>query len=390
MPKSIGNRDLIRAINRSLILNVIKGIGPVGRADVARKTGLSPATVTGITAELISEGIILEQTIGDSSGGRPPILLALNPHGGCVIGIKLMENKVIGALTDLEATVLENIEIPLTGKDPETAVNVICKMVADLVEGKKLPTGKLLGVGIGLAGVVQHREGIVRYSPFFGWKDLSLGDQISACLHVPVFIDNDVNTLTVAENLFGVGQGAKDFLTVTIGRGIGLGIMLNNRVYRGAIGGAGEWGHIVIDPAGPECSCGKRGCFEAYVSEPALIANGQEIFGDRIEVLDDLIRLANEGELSAKQIFSSAGERIGIQIANLINILSPGLIIVGGEGARIGDLLFKPMRESIEQYVMTPLADTFQVRVEPWGDDAWARGAACLVLDQIFNPPMIQ
>jgi predicted NBD/HSP70 family sugar kinase len=301
-----------------------------------------------------------------------------------------METRVIGALTDLEATVLENIETPLVGQDPETVVEVICKMVKNLVVGEKIKTGALLGVGIGLAGVVQHREGIVRYSPYFGWKDLPLGELISACLHVPVYIDNDVNTLTVAENLFGVGQGVKDFLTVTIGRGIGLGIMLNNRVYRGAIGGAGEWGHIVIDPEGPECSCGKRGCFEAYVSEPALVEKGREIFNEQIEVLDDLIRLAAKGNLPAKQIFLSAGERIGIQIANLINILSPDLIIVGGEGTRIGDLLFEPMRESINRYVMSPLADTFKLRVEPWGDDAWARGAACLVLDQIFNPPMIQ
>lgn len=390
MPKTKGNRDLIRVINRSLILNEIKSSGSVGRADIARKTGLSPAAVTGITAELIKDGLILEEMFGDSSGGRPPILLAINPKGGYVIGIKLMETKVFGALTDLEANVVSTKEVMLESKGSNTVVEAICQLVNIFITSESIPEGKLLGVGIGLAGVMNHEEGIVLNSPYFGWENLPLGKFISDCLHVPVYMDNDVNTLTVAENLFGIGQGEKDFITITLGRGMGLGIMINNKVYRGASGGAGELGHIVLNPDGPVCSCGKRGCFEAYVSEPALVAQGQSEFGDQIKNLDDLIELANSGNPQAVQIFSTAGERIGSQIANLINVLSPGLIIIGGEGTRIGDLIFDPVQVAIETHIMPPLAGTFKIRVEPWGDDAWARGAACLVLDRIFNPPMVQ
>lgn len=390
MPKPKANRDLIRAINQSLILNVIKSRGPIGRADVARETGLSPATVTGITANLLEEDLILEENIGDSSGGRPPILLAINPRGGYVVGLKLMETRVTGALTDLEASVVKNGEIGISSKEPDEVIAAICQLVSSLIEEEKIPIDKLFGVGIGLAGIIQHQEGIVQYSPYFGWENLNLVERINACLHVPVFIDNDVNTLTIAENLFGSGQGEKDFLTITIGRGIGLGMMINGSIYRGSTGGAGEWGHIILDPAGPLCSCGKRGCFEAYVSEPALVRKGNSVLGDQIADLDDLIRLASQGNQDAKNIFKLAGQRIGIQIANLINILSPGLIVVGGEGARTGDHLFDPMREAICQNVMQPLAETYKIRIDPWGDDAWARGAACLVLDQIFNPLIVQ
>ena len=392
-PSLLGNRDLIRAMNRSIVLNVIKTYGPIARVEVARRTGLSPATVTGITAELIGEDLVFEKDTGDSSGGRRPILLAINPSGGYVIGIKLTETQAIGALTDLEAAVIVKRTDNLHGRDPEMIVKQLSLLVSELLKMAGLPKKKLLGVGVGLAGIVDSEQGMLRQSPFFGWRDLPLGEMLQAQVRVPVYVDNDVNTLTLAEMWFGGGQGIDSFLIVTVGRGVGLGIVVNGQFYRGARGGAGEFGHTVIDPEGPTCECGKRGCLEAYVGDPGLVrmateaANRGEIPGP-ITSMSDLLVKAQADEAGARAVFARAGDILGQGIANLLNIFNPQKIIISGEGTRAGDLLFGPMRESIARNVMPGLAKDTSIQIDAWGDDAWARGAASLVLRQLFVSPL--
>jgi predicted NBD/HSP70 family sugar kinase len=392
-PSLLGNRDLIRAMNRSIVLNVIKTYGPIARAEVARQTGLSPATVTGITAELIDEDLVFEKDMGDSSGGRRPILLAINPSGGYVIGIKLTETQAIGALTDLEATVIVKRTDNLHGRDPEMIVKQLSLLVSELLQMAGLPKKKLLGVGVGLAGIVDSEQGMLRQSPFFGWRDLPLGEMLQAQVRVPVYVDNDVNTLTLAEMWFGGGQGIDSFLIVTVGRGVGLGIVVNGQFYRGSRGGAGEFGHTVIDPKGPTCECGKRGCLEAYVGDPGLLrmateaANRGEIHGP-ITSMIDLLTKAQAGDAGARAVFAHAGDILGQGIANLLNIFNPQKIIISGEGTRAGDLLFSPMHEAIARNVMPGLAKDTSIQIDAWGDDAWARGAASLVLHELFESPL--
>src|SRR5688572_956516 len=211
----LGNRDLIRAINRSTILNFIKMHGAIPRAEIARLTGLSPATVSGISAELIEENLVFEKETGDSSGGRRPIMLAINPHGGCVVGIKLMEDHALGALTDLEATLLGKLSYPLTDTSPPAVARALSELVSELLSNSENPTTNLMGVGVGLAGIVDSAQGLVRQSPFFGWTDVPLRELIQDRLNVPVYLDNDVNTLAFAEKWFGAGRGIDNFLVVT-------------------------------------------------------------------------------------------------------------------------------------------------------------------------------
>lgn len=389
----LGNRDLIRAINRSAILNMVKSHGPIARNDVARRTGLSPATITGITAHLITDGLIFEKTAGDSRGGRRPILLALNPRGGYVVGLKLTETHVVGALADLEATVIAKQTRSLDDRSPEKVIATLANVVSELIAENRIRTKQFLGVGVGVAGIVDAERGVLRQSPFFGWRDLPLREMLQAKVSVPVYIDNDVNTLTLIERWFGIGQGVDDFLTVTVGRGVGLGIVVNGQFYRGARGGAGEFGHTVVDPSGPKCDCGKRGCLETFVSDPALLRMAAEAIArgeikEPIESVDDLIVLAAKGDTTAIAIFRYAGETFGRGIANLINIFNPERIVFGGEGVRAGDFLFGPMRESIAKHALPTLKDDVKIQIEPWGDDAWARGAASLVLRELFESPV--
>ena len=393
MPRHLlGNRDFSRALNRSAVLNMIKTHGPISRAEVARRTGLSAATVTGITAELIADGLVLEKAPGDSRGGRPPILLILNPHGGYVVGLKLTENETIGALTDLEATVMAKRTTRFTDPSPERAVEALAQVVAALVTQSGMRKKQLLGVGVGLAGIVDGARGVLRQSPYFGWRDVPLRDMLQARMRVPVYIDNDVNTLTLTEKWFGAGQGIDDFLTVTVGRGIGLGIVVNGQFYRGVRGGAGEFGHTVMEPDGPLCDCGKRGCLETFVGDPGLLRMAAEAVqrGEMpgpVEGMENLIALAEEGNAGAQAVFARAGDVLGRGVANLINLFNPQRIIIGGEGVRAGDWLFGPMRASVARHVMPGLGDDTEIRIDPWGDDAWARGAASLVLRELFESP---
>ena len=383
----IGNRNLIRAINRSSVLNTIKTLGPVSRTEIAKHSGLSAATITAISAELLESGLIFEKEAGDSSGGRKPILLALNPGGGFVIGAKLTEDHISIALTDLEATVLASQTIPLAEISQQAILDALGQVVNDILAANKVDRRRFYGVGVGLAGIVDPGRGLLRQSPIFGLDQVPVADLLCSSVEAPVYIDNDVNTLTLTELWFGRGQGIDNFLTVTIGRGVGLGIVLGGKLYTGARGGAGEFGHTVIDPVGPLCACTKRGCLETYVSDPALLRRAQEA-GLEVSTIEMLVGKAEAGNPLARAILAEAGELLGRAIANLVNLLVPQLIILSGEGVRAGEWMFGPMRRSLQEQVIPPLRKDVDLQIDVWDEYAWARGAAGLVLRHLFESPV--
>jgi N-acetylglucosamine repressor len=387
-PLSRANRSLMRGINRSIILNIIKSRGAISRADIAQITGLSPATVTSITGKLIEENLVFEKAIGDSSGGRPPILLALNPRGGYVIGIKLMEFHAVAALTDLNATVLAKTLVDMPNKELDSVIDELVLLVNGLLRQGGIYKKQLLGVGVGLAGVVDSARGVLRQSPFFGWKEVPLCDLLQKRLKIPIFIDNDVNSLTLGEKWLGNGLSVDDYIVVTIGRGIGMGIVLNGQIYRGVGGGAGEFGHIIVDPEGPVCDCGKRGCLESFLGDQALLKAARLEVSPHLKDIDDLVGRASAGQPAAVQFLSRAGALLGRQIANLVNIFNPKLVIISGEGIRMGEVFFAAMRTAFSQSAIQGLSDDTEIRINSWGDDIWARGAASLVLGELFNSPI--
>lgn len=402
-----GNRQLIREINKSLVLSIVRKHAPISRTDISQVTNLSLATVSGITGELINQGLIYELEGGTSTGGRPPILLALNQQAGYVIGIKVTETQVVAALTDLGAEIVERRATPL-GNDPDRRPESVVAVLAETIEGLRAmhPERRIFGVGVGMAGVIDRRNGVCRFSPFFRWRDVPLGPMLEKRLGLPVVLENDANTLTMAEKWFGAGVGVSDFLVITLGRGVGMGMVLNGQLYRGGGGGAGEFGHIVMVPDGPQCDCGKRGCLEALVSDPAIVrrmraalgldpsdASASFLSGSRHALTDALTleeatTLARQGDATAQSIFAAAGRTLGMAIADLVNIFNPPLIVVGGEGARAFDLMTAPLQETLQANCFNGFFNDLRLVVEPWGDDAWARGAAGLMLEEMFRPTL--
>lgn len=380
-----GSKQLIREINQAIVLHAIRTHGSLSRTDIATLSHLSLPTVSGITAILIESGLVYEQSTGTSTGGRRPVLLALNAKAGYVVGIKLTEDAAIAVLTDLDATVVARHTVPISGMTPEAIVEQLAHVVHALapVAGDR----PIYGVGIGMAGVIDRERELVRYATYFGWQQLPLVHMLEARLDMPVLIDNDVNALTVAEQWFGAGRDEKHFLVVSLGRGIGLGMVLDGQLYRGATGGAGEFGHTTVVPDGPRCDCGKRGCLEALVSDPALTKRAATILGQPIEI-GEVIERALGGDSTLQSIFTSAGRTLGLAVANLVNVLNPALIILGGEGTHAGPLVIEPFEAALQEHCFNGLTSELRVVTEPWGDEAWARGAASLLLSELFQPAL--
>ncbi|MBT6834609.1 MAG: ROK family protein [Bacteroidetes bacterium] len=384
----VGNKTLMRELNRSNILNYLRINGPTARTDIVRNIGLSAGAVSDITSELMGLNFIVEESLGKSSGGRKPVFLAINPDVGYVVGIKLMENKLAIAITNFLAEVIETKQVDFKVGAQENNFKEIAKIANDFITEAGLDRGDLQGVGIGLPGIVDVERGVLQHSPIIGWRDVQVEEIMSEIMKVPVYIDNDVNTFTLTELWFGKGLGANHFMTVTIGRGIGLGIVTNGKIYRGQ-GGAGEIGHTVITPGGKRCDCGKQGCLEAYISDPALV---NEAFEQGLITKQDSIKtlanLANSGSVEAEKIISNAGYIFGSTLANLANIFDPEFIIVGGEGLRLGDNFLNGMNKAFLNETMPALRGRTTITIDRLDDTAWARGAAGLILQEIFESPI--
>ncbi|RPJ02434.1 MAG: ROK family protein, partial [Chloroflexi bacterium] len=247
---------------------------------------------------------------------------------------------------------------------------------------------RLIGIGVGLAGVIDSTVGVCRVSPHNGWRDVPFAQLLEDRLGCLVYLDNNVNSLTLMEQLYGAGQHARDFLVVTIGRGIGMGIVANGQVYRGASGG-GELGHIVIEPDGFLCNCGNQGCLETFVAEPWQVKRAQ-LKGLKVEAPEDLLAAAHAGHPVAINVLERAGQLLGQAMANLVNLFNPELIIISGEGVRAGEFIFPAMHAAMHRHTFSQLGDDVSIRIEPLSDDAWARGAASLVLNKFFSVPELE
>ncbi|MGH3443475.1 MAG: ROK family protein [Nitriliruptorales bacterium] len=390
MRGSTADRSLVRGINRSVVLRTVKEAGALSRADLARASGLSQVTIGSIVSELIDRQLLVEGDEAPSNGGRPSRLLLLNGGAYVAAGLKVTEDHVVGALTDLEATVLAEATRPLATAEPENAAAAVGELIGDLLTESGVTASRLLGVGIGMAGVIDGPSGVCRYSPFLGWRDVAVADLVGAVVGVPVLVDNDVNTLALAERWFGVGQGVSDFLLVTVGRGVGLGIVTDGSLFRGAAGAAGEFGHTLVDDSDRPCSCGRTGCLEAIVGEAALLEATRDVRRRRRRSQPrtpaELYKLI-EKDADVAALVAAAGRTLGRGVANLVNLFAPELVIVSGEGLEAGPTLVDAIADEVGRHVFPGLAGSYRLVAEPLPEGAWARGAASLVLGELFETP---
>lgn len=355
----------------------------MSRADIAGATGLSPAAVTLVTAELIDEKLLAEGPHAVSNtAGRRPVPLHLLYDARFAVGMKMTENQLMGVLTDLSTRVVRQATLPLDSHEPQSVVNAAARLVRKLTP-RLHERERLAGIGMGMPGLINTDYGMVLESYRLGWSHVPLAAMLAKSVEVPVWIDNDVNAYGVAQHLFGHGRQADTLVVVTVGRGIGASIVINGRLHNGKRGAAAELGHVLIQEAGRQCECGRSGCLEAYASEPSMLRLLQERTGCETPVgIDEFFARALAGDGDCRAVLQTAGHHLGLRLADMINLLDPDTVVIGGEGVRFGAMLFDAVRAALAERVFYKLPP---VVIAEWGDDAWVRGAAALAIQRFFD-----
>lgn len=399
--------ELIRAINKQRVLRLIRTSGPLSRAEAAEQTGLTRPTISAVVAELLEEGWVEEMGMGESSGGRPPIMLRFNPRARWVIGAELGAGHVRAVLSDLSGEVIRRVKHRVESTDPmvelarlEGAVRELLYDLPETVTGAPIPVA---GVGVGITGIVDPALGTWRYSPHFAVADLPVVSLLQERLMLPILIENDARAMAWGERSFGAARGVNNLAYIRVGVGIGAGIIIGGELYGGAHQGAGEIGHTIVAEDGPRCRCGSYGCLETVASAPAIarravrsIQQGQAssihelVKGDLEQVIGTtVITAARAGDRLARERLMEAGRYLGVAIGNLINLLNPSMVIIGGGTSLAGDLLIDPLVEVAASRALPGLRERVRILQTPLGEDSCPIGGAALVIEELFRAPTV-
>lgn len=376
-----GDQSTARALNRRLVLDQLRRNGPMSRAAITVAVGLSPAAVTFVTAELIAEGLLVEREALLAATGRRPVPLDIDYSSKHSIGLKVMVECVIGVITDLATRVIAEARLALPDSRPETVVRVSARVSERLLAQAKVSRSRVIGIGLTLAGQVDAENGVCRQMQRFGWRDVPIGAMLAEAVAVPVWVDNDANAFAVSQHLFGHARGLQSIAAVALGRGVGAGLVVHGRLYRGGSGAAGEFGHN-FDAKGRRCECGREGCIEAYCSDGGLVETwGERDPASRGGSADDLAAAAVSGDPVARSVLAEAGVRLGRHVAALVNVFNPEMIVFGGEGLRFAGHLFDPLQRVLDE-VCYPGSPPIAF---DWELNSWERGAAALAIQHFFN-----
>ncbi len=353
-----GDTKLLRRVNASAVLELLRLEGPLARAEIARRLALSPATITRIIAALIGSGVVIEHSAGDSTGGRPPTLVELNARASLVIGVYVGGQSISGALADLNGTILRRHALPtLFGSE---AVAQVIAVVRELLAQAQEIGVPVRGAGVGAPSVVHYPAGVVALAPSLGWRDLPLQQILEEAIGLPVIVENEVNLIALGEAWRGAGQGIESLVCLSLGAGIGAGIVLNGRLYRGAHHAAGEVGYVipgerflghVYDVYGClEGLAGYEGIVERARIRLAANANGarHSLLAGRTISVDDVLAAARAGDPLAHEVIDETVDYLTIALANLACIIDAQRVVVSGELAAHGDLFLEPIRRRLE------------------------------------------
>jgi len=375
-----GNASTSRALNRRLILNLLRNRGPISRAELALVTGLSPAAVTFVVTELMDDSLVIERDAVSSTNGRRPTPIDINYEAHLALGFKLNRDNIACVLTDLATTPLATLEAPVPDTSPEGMIQAIETAIPRLLADARRNEKDIMGIGVSIPGEVDPKKGICLQSPRFGWRNLPFAELLAERVHVPVWIDDDVNAFAIAQKLFGAGRNHRNFAALAIGTGIGCSLVLNGEIYHGSNSAAGKLGHITSVPNGALCECGRRGCLMAHAAEPAMLDEYQRRLGKPV-ARAQFVAAVEAGDETAVAILSEAGVRIGRHLADLVNLFDPEVIVVGGEAVQFGEALLTPLRAAMEEFLFFSRPEL----LTDWVPSSWARGAAALATQSIFD-----
>jgi predicted NBD/HSP70 family sugar kinase len=381
-----GSLSSLRELNRLKVLEVVRERGAVSRAEIATATGLARSTVSMLVSEMLRAGIAVERDADkDESGGgagRPPTLVSLDPGAAAVIGIHFAHDSVRVAIADLGLTLLGEDAIEADVDDEaDTALDAAATLVARLIEENDVPRDRLIGAGVAVSAPIDRRDGHLSSSTILpGWNGVDAAAHLSERLGVRVIVDNDANLGALAESVLGAGRGASEMVYLMLSAGIGGALILEGRLYRGARGIAGEFGHVSVDEDGLICRCGNRGCLETIVGTGALIESLRRSHGDI--TVERMIALASAGDPGCQRVLADAGHAVGRVIAGVCNQFNPERLVVGGDLSVSGDYLLIPMQESIRRHALPAASEGLTIVAGELGERAELMGALTLLVGQ--------
>ncbi|MGW5777528.1 ROK family protein [Streptomyces sp. NPDC003863] len=382
------SQPLVSAPAETAVLALLLAEGPLSRVELARRTGLSSTAVTKAARPLIDDGYLYELPPERTApgAGRPVNPLAVAPDREYFIGLKISADELFGAVCDLRAGIRATAGRPLSECTPGAVAAQVADLVDELLDTDPAFRDRTRHLGVAVNGDVDRDSGRLRHSGLLGWRDVPVAELLAATTGLTVTVENDVRALTVAEHWFGEGIGTEYFALVTIGSGIGSALVVNGRLLRGAYGVAGEVGHVCVDPAGPRCRCGARGCVEALASTDVILATVREATANPRLTFGEVVGMAREGNPEACEAFARAGRAIGVGIATLVNVVGPERVVVSGEGVDAYDLLGRHIQDAYAAHVFGAASRCpLSLRPLPW--EEWARGGAAVAIQALFPQP---
>lgn len=384
---------------RQQIFEHVRGAGRAARTDVTRALGISAGSATTLTADLIAAGLLreVEGLPRETGRGRPPVALEVVSEACHVIGIKLSDEVHSAVLTDFSGQMVADASLPTppTRKSLNDLLDEIGVLITAVLQGSGKDICDIAAVGIGLSGIVDHHTGTVPWSPLLAGRDMDIATAFVARFGVPLYLDNDANVLTLAELWFGAGRSMTDFAVVTIEHGVGMGLVLDNRLFRGSRGMGLELGHTKVQLDGALCRCGQRGCLEAYLADYALAREAATALHRNPRnlqspnaMLDALFAQAKAGNEAARTIFRRAGRYLSVGLANVIQLFDPELIILSGERMQYDYLYSEEVLAEMRKLTLNDGRAACRIEIHAWGDLVWARGASALALAAVTDKIM--
>lgn len=391
MPHGLtGDQSLLKKINRMALVRLVKAEPGLSRVDLAKRTGLTKTTVGMLVQELIDEGWLRQSAPAEVQGvGRRPLPLKLDPDRIALIGAEIGVDYVNVIACNLAGELSRSRCTPFQHRAVARSLRMLTSMVAHVHTELVAEGRRVLGVGVGVPGMLDLRDGVLRFAPNLGWHGVRFEQLLRArleeagCGNLPVLVANDAKAAALSEYVFGEEHHSGPLIHLTIGVGLGGGIVLSDRLYQGNDGIAGEVGHTILEPDGPRCSCGRQGCAETLISQRAV---SREMTGRDHPVLpfDEIRRRLEARDRAALRAVRSAGEHLGVLLQNLANSLNPAVIVLGGPMAQLGDAFVKPALASMEAHAGRYDFHRHSVRVCRFGIDACALGAAGGVLQRVL------
>lgn len=397
-----GSPQYINKLNKIRILNIIREKKQISRADIAKVSKISAPTVTRIVDSLMNEGGLVHQVgMGQSSGGRRPTLIEFSGFDNFVIGVDLGTTHIDGVLANLNAETVTHIRRDTRLEQGfESIIDQLTDVICELQNHPKVKNKKIFGVGLAVPGLINRRENIIEISPDLQWEYVDLKKILRTKCDLPLKFDNVTRVMALGEMWYGVGRSVKNFVVINIGYGIGAGIIIDSKPLYGPFGMAGEFGHMTMNKdARIKCACGNYGCLEALASGHAIANRAQtalksgassmlsDMAGNKPENIDAAMvaQAARQGDLLARRIFDEAVEYLGIAISNLLNLISPEIVLVGGGVAQAGDLIFDRIQEIAAQRTIKTRSRKISIRPVTFGLKAATKGAVALILNEVLN-----